>query len=173
MSTLSPESSFSLSRGPILRLGVAFNPLCCSKTGGCLKSGSERDYLHRNHRVLVFPPPQSLYLCWSLSLFPLCSTEFTVKTQEAEWFPLRKVPDREVKEQSHQQVLWAIPPHAVTDVSGAAALERDTLQMVFARSGRLAQENWLFSCGNPKKGSPEFVSSSWWFVNNSRYLFIY
>lgn len=114
MSTLSPESSFNLSRAPIFRWDVVFKPLYDSRTGGCLWQREPQKWEWKGLSALkppragFLPARQSLYLCWSLSLFPLCSTEFTVKTQEAEWFPLRKVPDEEVKEQNHQ-ALWAHP----------------------------------------------------------------
>lgn len=158
MSILSPESSFSLSKGPIFRLLLLPSLLLLNRgmplAEGTMKSGSERDYLHRNHRVLVFPPPQSFYLYWSLSLFPPCSTEFTVKTQEAEWFPLRKVPEGEVKEQSHHQALWAIPAPALRGGFRRCCLGTRCLEGVFCQVRHAGTGELFFSpLAIPEKGA--------------------
>lgn len=111
-STFGPESTFSSNSGQNFRFAVVLKPLLHNyKEGGCLskgsnRSGSERDYLYQNHPCVWLGFFFSLLICLSWSFFfPLCSIEFTVKTQEAERFPLRKVPDKGVNEWNHR-ALW-------------------------------------------------------------------
>lgn len=74
MSTLSPESSFNLSRAPIFRLDVVFKPLYDSRTGGMpLAEGARKvgvkGIISTETTPCWFPPPPSASLSIGVGLF--------------------------------------------------------------------------------------------------------
>lgn len=179
MSTLSPESSFSLSRRAIFRLDVAFNPLCALKQGIPLAEGATevgvKGIICTETTGCWFSPHPNLSICLGLFLSSLQHRIYSkntgswmISSEESTWWR------GEGAESSPAPLSHPCPGSDASGSDGSGSCCLGTSRRFLPGQAGWYRRIGFYPCGNPRKGS-EFGtnSSSWWFVNNSRYLFIY